>query len=233
MAASSNNMIDALEAGGLFSKEAAFQVRAVRDRLIKQAIRKEAGLVDSFLNKMRNAPPPKGFWEGLGDKMKSGGLTSGTSGTASVAGWSDVSANLIKMLGLAGLTAGATAGAGILQRHSRTKKENADIASSYKQMFVEYPRLAEHDPHKIEMHFGIIAKFAPSLAADPIVAGSIVNSSAAMDVIDAATIKVLAETQQRVDEARDGRSPDMAQHFDRGVTIATRALNPSAKASGG
>lgn len=113
------------------------------------------------------------------------------------------------MLGLAGLTAGATAGVGAVMRHSRDKKVKSQIQDSYHQMFNEVPRLKEYhdDPaHRdtVERNFGILAQFAPSLAAVPSVAGNWVQATVKMP-LGPAEIKTLAETQRRIDEMHEGR----------------------------
>jgi hypothetical protein len=208
MAKSSLQLIAECQKRGLLSKEAAASLLEQRERLIKEAMKKQAGL---FFKSLRAAPSPdkakvaKGFWE----KLKIGGRTParmGKEGPEAVAGWSDVAANLGKMMALAGLTAGATAGIGGLMRHSKDKKLKSEIDSSYGKMFDEHPRLKEieeNDPGRVRRHFGVLARYAPSLAADPTVAGSWVASTAQLGQINTGDIKNLAETQRRIDEARE------------------------------
>lgn len=224
MPKSSLQLIAACQQQGLLSKEAAADLLRQRDQLIKQAMKKHAGNLfkslralkgvsskgkesltaaspkgNSFLAKFRHASrtPPK--LDDLG-KPITGGET----------GWSDVAANLGKMMALAGMTAGATAGIGGLLRNSKDKKLKAEIDVSYKQMFREHPRLKdleEDDPGRVRRHFGVLARYAPSLAADPTVAGSWVSATAQLGQVGASDIKNLAETQARIDESREDRGP--------------------------
>lgn len=216
---------------GLLSKEAAEQVGAQRDQLIRQAMRKlaaelvemittgslakEAG-IGSIIDRFRSAGPaaakaaPKA--EGFLAKLKHGGRTGSEAGGV---GWGDVVGNLGKMMALAGLTAGATAGVQSIGRHHRDSKLNDQIQTSYSQMFNEYPKLRdieERSPGRIQRHFGVLTQFAPSLAATPTVAGAFIQSSAQMEQIDVGAIKNLAETQSRIDEMNEKR------HGIRGVT---------------
>jgi len=202
---------------GLLSKEAAAQVEVVRQRLIKEALRKEAaGFFSRFTsgaNKIQKAlPKPQSVLE----KLKIGGRTGLESAKdGPPAGWSDVGLNLAKMMALAGMTAGATAGVQGIMRHSRDRKVEGDISSSYKQMFTEYPKLKELQesaPGRLERHFGVLAKFAPSLAADPTVAGSWLQNSMQTQYIGPSDVKALAETQSRIDEMHEQR------HGVRGVS---------------
>ena len=222
---------------GALSPAATTRVLEKRNALIKKALAvqtaelfKVAGFFGNVAGKIfPGAAPKPGLIGGLLDKFKSGNLTPALEkSTGGGVGWGDVAANLIKLIGLAGLTAGATAGVGALIRHSKDKRLNNEIKDSYKQMFDEVPRLKDLDPHKVDNHFGVLVKYAPALAANPIVAGSFVESSASMNTIDINTIKALAETQHRID---DTASPTEG-HFDRGVSLATRSVIPWAKGPG-
>jgi len=194
------------------SKEAAAEVLQQRERLIKKEMGKYAS---RLFQSMRGLPrkEPSGGLGGFFEKLKVGGRTPPPpikGDPPETAGWSDVAANLGKMMALAGMTAGATAGIGGLMRHSRDKKLKTEIDMSYKQMFKEHPvlkELEEDDPGRVRRHFGVLARYAPSLAADPTVAGTWVTSTAQLGQIQPADIKNLAETQSRIDEAREDRGP--------------------------
>lgn len=186
-------LLDECERRGYLSKQAAAEVRQVRKRLIKQAMGRS---VASLLGKLRKAPtPPPKKAAGFMEKMRTGALTK----NEGQSGWSDVTANLAKMLALAGMTAGASAGISGLQRHSKDKALRAEIDTSYKKMFSEYPKLKEMDRGRVQRHFGVLARYAPSMAADPTVAGSWVQSTAQMGQVNTGDIKNLAETQQFID----------------------------------
>jgi hypothetical protein len=219
---------------GTITKEAALDLLRVREKLIKQALAAEARQLWANLTSLMKEAGWLGRGaaaaakSGLFDKLRRGGLTPG----ADAAKWSDVGANLLKMLGIAGLSASATAGAGALFRHRRDRALQTDIESSYQQMFDEYKELKALPPDQLERvrtHFGVLARFAPSLAADPTVAGSFVKDTATMGIIQPKTIQTLAETQRRIDEMHEGRSP-FGDHFDRGLSLAGKAMAPGARA---
>jgi hypothetical protein len=218
MPASSLRLVVECQRKGLLSKEAAAKVLERRDALIKSAMRRAAeALVASICDadEIKEAGPADFLRKGIGgaeegggflSKLRKGGLTSSPGGH----GWSDVAGNLGKMMALAGLTAGATTGVGAIMRHSRDKKLSKQIQQSYTQMFDEEPKLKElrEDPERrgvIERNFGIMAQFAPSLAAVPAVAGSWVRAMAGQNQVSVGEIKNLAETQRRIDEMHEGR----------------------------
>lgn len=230
--ATSAELLAACTKSGLLSKEAVVAVASTRERLIKHALQKEAA---GLWAKLRGgfgqaAAPVVAAPKTLLDKLRTGGRTGieaakGAGGADP--GWSDVGLNLAKMLALAGMTAGATAGVQGIMRHSRDKRVENDIQSSYQQMFNEYPELKEikeDKPGRIERHFGVLAKFAPSLAADPTIAGSWLQTTAKTQYIGPGEVKVLAETQSRIDEMNEQR------HGVRGISglkageFATKAM---------
>lgn len=200
---------------GYLTKEAAAEVLEARERLIKKAMR---SAVKSLFRRASKEAPPKNpsFFQ----KLKSGGPTAKPGGET---GWSDVTSNLAKMMALAGMTAGATAGVGGLVRHSKDRQLEKEIAASYKGMFKEYPKLNEMDRAKVQRHFGVLSRYAPSMAADPTVAGSWVQSTTMMGQVNTGDIKNLAETQRQIDEAHDRggmkSAPLKAGEF------ATKAMN--------
>ena len=235
MTKSSLQLISECQGRGLLSKEASTELLQKREQIIKLAMRSAAKKLFGSIRKagpppekakggilaritgsagMRqagpaSAPPVK---QSFKDKLMVGGLTGGGPGRdgapAHSAGWGDVAANLGKMMALAGMTAGATAGIGGLMRHSKDKKLRKDIDLSYKKMFIEHPGLKdveEHDPGRVRRHFGVLARYAPSLAADPTVAGTWVQATAQIGQINTGDIKNLAETQSRIDDAREER----------------------------
>lgn len=211
------------ERKGVLTKAAALRLLQVREDLIKVAMRKQGAIL---VEAIRNAPDPASFpkeagfpdfgfgrsakkSEGFLSKLKSSGV-----------GASHVGLNLAKMLALAGLTAGATAGVGGIIRHSRDKKMRQQVESSASQLYDENPRLKEieqENPGKVMAHFGLLAKFAPSLAAEPSIAGPWIIGALKQQAISPADIRNLAETQHKIDEMHEGRhvGPDfkgMALH---------------------
>src|SRR5579871_5015925 len=155
-----------LHAKGVLTKEAALGVLRTRERLVKRALAAEA---DSFWRSLFALTKEAGLFQelvrggkvhgsGFLSKMRQGHLTPARNPGA---GWSDVGANLLKMLGVAGLSAAATTGASALLRHKRDRELKSEIANSYERMFEEYPRLREDNPDRVRTHFGVLARFAP------------------------------------------------------------------------
>jgi hypothetical protein len=231
MAKSSLHLIAECQQRGLISKEAAAKILSDREQLLKQAMR---GAAKRLFGAMRGGKHPAheaaealpAVGKRMRDKMSIGGLTGVGGKSESRAQWSDVAANLGKMMALAGLTAGATAGIGGVIRHSKDKKLRGEIDKSYNKMFVEHPGLKdieEHDPGRVRRHFGVLARYAPSLAADPTVAGTWVQATSQVGQINTGDIKNLAETQSRIDDAREDRgkisiAPMKISDFSKAIT---------------
>lgn len=228
MSKTSLQLIAAFQKKGLLTKEAASDLLACRDIIIKEAMKKQA---ISLFKGLREAPAPTKKALSFIEKLKIGGRTParmGKKGPEELPGWSDVAANLGKMMALAGLTAGASAGIGGLIRHGKDRKLRGEIDRSYNQMFNVHPGLqdlkSEGKGEEIRRNFGVLARYAPSLAADPTIAGSWVNSKLQLGGhIDPTDIKNLAETQRRIDETREDhgimRSMPMQAH-----QLATKAM---------
>ena len=205
MPLSSLDLIIACQQRGYLSKEASASVLRVRQQLIKKAMGKYA--INVF-KAFRSAPSTtasavktKGSG-GLLSKFRSGSRT----GAPDSAAWSDVTANLAKMMALAGMTAGATAGLGAFMSHRSQKKKDDAIAQSYKEIIKDVAELSAPDAKKnTQRNFGVLARYAPDLAAEPAVAGTIVHSMNLMGSIDIPFIKNLAETQGRIDDMKEKR----------------------------
>lgn len=190
----------ALHRKGYLSKEAAIKALKERDKLVKEALFresliffKEAGIRD-FLGKLRIGGKTP---EAIG---KAGNIKPGP-------GWTDVGANLTKILALAGLTSASAAGIHAIQGHHRDKKLQGEIADSYVQMKREFPRIQEMDQDKVRSHFEVLSRYAPSLAANPTVAGGFVSANVNRGMIDPAMIKTLAQAQETIDKVRGHHKP--------------------------
>lgn len=223
MSKSSLELLVELVNNGTLSKEAGEEVLAVRERLIRDRMVK---LAAGNMGK-RIMSAGSGAYDAIKSRLGHGGLSPSSAGTP---GWPDVGTNITKMLGLATLTAAASSGIGGYMKKRKDKSMQKDLESSYTQMFDTEKRLNEgdHAPEDIRRHFGILARFAPSLAADPTVAGTFVLGQLEKGgVTDAGVIKTLAETQQRIDEMQERRS-GISTHFDRGLNLAMNSMRPSA-----
>jgi hypothetical protein len=224
MALSSLELIAACQREGLLSKEAAVSVLRTRDRLLKQAISKEA---NSLFKSLRRVPAgvesavkpaeKAGFFKNL--------LTGGRTGTPQAAAWSDVTANLAKMMALAGMTAGATAGLGAIMRHSRDSKLQGELQGSYKTMMQDNPELARPEVREnTRKYFEVLARFAPSIAAEPAAAAPLVTTMSTQGTVEMPLLKTLAETQARIDDAAERRRPLSIQPLKAGEFAAKAML---------
>jgi len=183
---------------GILSKEAADQVMLVRSKLIKEALAEKAA-----------------GWAGAVKDVATG---------EAGAGWRAAAAHIGKMVALGGALAAAGAGVTGLIRHSRDKRVRREIESSYKQMFNETPGLDQMDKAKVVRHFGVLARYAPSIAADPTVAGAWVKSTVQMGHVDADVVNKLSATQAIIDRHHEGRALFQPGHFTTGMALAKAGL---------
>ena len=136
--------------------------------------------------------------------------------------WSDVGANLTKILALAGLTTVGAGGVSALARIPQEKRLQREIENSYKLMKRE-GRIGEMDKKTVRNHFEVLARYAPSLAANPTVASSFVTSSVSRGLIDPMTVRTLTEAQERIDKVRGYRDKHNLP-LDKATAIAQAAM---------
>jgi hypothetical protein len=147
--------------------------------------------------------------------------------------WGEYAGDLGKLLALgAGLQGAGMAVTGLM-RHSRDKDVRKDIEKSYKEMFNETPTLSNLDPQKVTRHFDVLARYAPSLAADPTVAGAWVKGTVQMGHIDATAVERLGATQALIDRHHEGRALFQPGHFHTGVALARAAMGGGSSGGGG
>lgn len=132
---------------------------------------------------------------------------------------------LLPVLGLAGLVAAGSAAVktGInAVSDARTKNELKD---SYSGIFQEYPELSK-DKANATKFFSMMAKYAPSIASNPIVAGTWVKQMMNMNVVDAKNIKELIETQNSYEDVKAMKSPliSFTQELPRSQTLFEAAM---------
>lgn len=201
---------------GLLSKQAMDEVLVVRNKLIKEALAEKAASV--FKSLASAGGKARGFAHDLVSNL-------GFAGTAAKpTPWGHASGQIIKMLALGGALAGGGAAVQGLMRHSRDKAIKRDIEGSYQEMFNETPGLANMDKDKIRRHFGVLATYAPSLAADPTVAGAWVRGTVQMGHVDASMVERLGATQAMIDRHHEGRALFQPGHFTSGVNLARSAI---------
>ena len=229
-----------LFAEGYMSKEASIEVLKARDKIINEALYKEATAffktagIGNILRRWRGGPATlgtsaqkanSGFW----GKMQAGGKTpmrTDAEGKRIGAGWSDVGANMVKILALAGLTSAGAAGIDAVQRHRKDRNLQSEIERSYVTMQKTFPRIAEMDQANVRNHFEVLSRYAPSLAANPTVAGSFVSTQATRGIIDPAMVGALAKAQETIDKVRD-------QHGSHGLGFSSATGLASTIMSGG
>lgn len=220
---------------GFLSKEAFEDVLRVRERLIKEAVGRQ--IATRFAEAGRGAARNVGgFFKQLKGSLGFGGMTRTPAaggamhpkargpGADAPSSWADVVANLGKLLALGGAAGAASAGVTGIMQHRKQRDLKEQIQTSYGRMFKEYPALEEMDRQKVGRHFGVLARYAPSLAADPLVAGSWVKSTTQMDYIDPDAIRRLSDTQTAIDKAHEGRALFQPGQFRTGVDVAKAAL---------
>lgn len=224
---------------GFLSKKAMEEVLCVRERLIKEAIAMRiANPVLISAKKLKNLRTKPSLYEipeipeeslgFLGKMKKSLGLGSiekaHRGGDSSGLEWSQTIGNLVKLLGAgAALQAGA-AGVGGIIRHSKDKKLEGQIKNSYTEMLKVHPKLQELNRSDVSRNFGVLARYAPSIAADPTVAGSWVVNATMSGHVDPMIIKQLSETQNSIDRAHQERSLTQPGQFSRGIQLAQQVM---------
>ncbi|MHC4644897.1 MAG: hypothetical protein ACYTBJ_05315 [Planctomycetota bacterium] len=207
---------------GMIRKEAAVRVLRKRDKLIKAAMvdltneyffEKQAILGFGGETKKYTTHANKATLQAMRGAPK-GGILAGASAR-----------NIAPLLGLAGLVAlGTTAakvGLGTLS-DLKTKKQ---LGTSYKGLFKEYPEFKENKG-QVTKYFQMMSKYAPSLATNPIIAGTWIKTVMNMNVVDPKNIHTLIEAQKDWEGIRAMKSPliGFTQEFPRAGDIFSKAL---------
>jgi len=197
MAISSFELAARCHQAGLLSKEAMDDALRVRTKLLREALAEKVANV-------------------IGDAGRAIGTAFSDSPKAAK--------SLVQMLALGGALAAGGAGVTGLIRHSKDRGLRKNIESSYTQMFNESPQLASLDKDKVARHFDVLARYAPSLAGDPTVAGAWVHSTVRMGHIDADLVARLSTTQSLIDRRNEGQALFQPGHFTASMNLASKAL---------
>jgi hypothetical protein len=209
---------------GLLSKEAMDDVLRVRNKLFKEAMAKEAAkLFPAGARVAGRAAKAAEKSGGFFDNLKRGFGFGNTTLPKSPADWGSAAGSIGRMLALGGALAAGTAGVHGIMRHSRDKQVRNEIENSYKQMFVETPGLENLEADKVRRNFGVLARYAPSIAAEPVVAGAWVKGTVQMGFIDADVVNKLSATQSIIDRHHEGRALFQPGAFTAGVNLARQA----------
>jgi hypothetical protein len=105
----------------------------------------------------------------------------------------------------AGIATGASRGIGaVMDRFGKAK--------DYQAMMQVHPTLRDKDPGQAQLYFNSLRSTAPTLAKDPLVAGSFVRNMMELQpsegpAVPLATTKLLADAQKSLSQARGGRGP--------------------------
>lgn len=206
--------LQSLERRGLLTKEASARIRAKREALIKEAISlpfgkkpKPMSLIGKLMHKEK-PPAADGFGHGLAQLAKLVGVGAGIA-----AGGAGVGA--------------AARGLANMGQDRRVKKSREQVLESLK---ATDPNPAAHKVH--ETIFNVIAEYAPSLAANPVVAHSMVSALAPGGVdragvpkgIDSNMVKSLIAAQATINESGSKRG-----FFNTFSDIHSRQLPNAAK----
>ena len=165
---------------GFISKEAAVGILKRRDGLIKKAMEKYA---DEMFKEAQAGKVIKG------DPLFKKTLM-----------------NLLPIAGLAGIAAAGSTAAKFIASSAADAKLKNEVGRSYSQVFDQYPELKE-DKDEATKHFNVMAKFAPALAANPLVAGTFIKGTMNMGHIGPETVRMLIEAQRSWEDIRERRSP--------------------------
>jgi hypothetical protein len=111
-------------------------------------------------------------------------------------------------IGAAALVGGVAKG---LDKGYGAVKERFTKARDYRNMLQAHPALSEHSPGNVQMMYNSLRKLSPTMAKEPLVAGSYVRqmlgaSPESGPAVPLQTTKLLAETQQKFDQAKKDRS---------------------------
>lgn len=205
---------------GYITKEAALRILKHRSELIKKATVDCTNEVFGFQKK--GALNLFSFGKGETPKGKPSGAPKGGGGPVKML---PSMKNILPLLGLAGLIAAGTTVAKVGLGAVGDIRTRSKIDESYQQMFVEFPELAENKQQATK-YFNMMAKFAPILAANPIVAGTWVKGTMDANVVAPQNIQQLMEAQNEWEEMRSMRSPFSAftQEVPQTKTLLERSV---------
>lgn len=180
---------------GYITKEAALRILKTRNDLVKEATEQVASEFFGFKKEAFSFP-----WGG-------GAPPAGPAPAAkNVLDFKGSAKNILPLLGLAGLVSLGTTGAKVGLESVSDSRLKGDVDESYKKMFVEYPELKD-EKAKATKFFNMMARFAPVLASNPIVAGTWVKGTMDRNVVGPTEIKSLIEAQKEWENTRAMKSP--------------------------
>jgi len=214
---------------GILSKEAAVRVLKTHRRLVKEAT---IDLTDQIFGFNKYAGMFIGDEEKLKKLFQQSAKEMASSGGKSVLFGKSVK-NLLPILGVAGLAALGTGLAHATTSAIHDLGTKKALGKSRQNVFKEFPELKEEKP-KTNKYFDMIAKYAPALATNPIVAGTWVKQMINSGVVDPKNIHSLIQAQADWEDIHSMRSPILglraaipqAQNLIRGAFVS--GIDPSA-----
>lgn len=180
---------------GYITKEAALRILKTRKDLVKEATEQMANEVFGFKKEAFSFP-----WGGAPERVPD---------PVPVPKKLDFKGSLksiLPLLGLAGLVSLGTTGAKVGLGAVSDARLKGDVGASYKRMFDEYPELSD-EKERATKFFNMMARFAPVLASDPIVAGTWVKSTMDQNVVAPQNIAQLIQAQKEWENTRAMKSP--------------------------
>ena len=74
-------------------------------------------------------------------------------------------------------------------------RTNAKVRKSKKELYKKYPNLKHEDPKKVKDYFNVVKQYSPHAAANPLVAGSLVNKMVQFGGVDHKMVQDLVDIE--------------------------------------
>jgi hypothetical protein len=188
---------------GFLRKEAAVRVLRRRNAMIKSAM---IDLTNEYFGFEKKAVSIFGIGKGGGGASRAAEAAEKAALKKPTIAMGRSLRNIAPLLGLAGLvTLGSTAakvGLGALG----DLKTKGELEDSYAGIFKEFPDLKENKG-QASKYFAMMSKYAPSLASNPIIAGTWIKQMMNMNVVDPKNIHALISAQSDWEDVRSMKSP--------------------------
>lgn len=113
----------------------------------------------------------------------------------------------------------AAAGAGVLAAKELVfdpMRREQEMAESYSQILQTTPALVGEDQEKVRDYFGVVKTFAPNAAANPLVAGALVNKMVQFGGVDHKLVQDMASLQES--QKTEGVIPMFMGNVTKGLT---------------
>lgn len=108
---------------------------------------------------------------------------------------------------------GVSAAAGVGEKVVGAIKLNKDQKNAYTNMFKKVPQLREYSKQDVDDYYGVVKQYAPEMAANPLVAGNLVNKMIQFGGVDSALIGELTKATKNLASGPSGAG----EHFQTGI----------------